>query len=71
MYKISNFYTNPFKRYRTETKSVTYETDVRTDNGDTIYATIENGGDVIASAGQSRHDGDNRVLAGPKLEENK
>ena len=27
MYKISIQYTNPFKRYRTETKSVTYGTD--------------------------------------------
>ena len=39
MYKISIQYTNPFKRYRTETKSVmgrTDGTDVRTDRGDTI-----------------------------------
>ena len=36
MYKISIQYTNSFKRYRTETKSVTYGTDVRTDSGDTI-----------------------------------
>ena len=40
--KISIQYTNPFKRYRTETKSVTYGTDGRdgtdvcTDSGDTI-----------------------------------
>ena len=32
MYKISIQYTNPFKRYRMETKSVTYGTD----SGDTI-----------------------------------
>ena len=46
MYKISIQYTNPFKRYRTETKSVTYGTDgteVRTDSGDTICPSIENG----------------------------
>ena len=49
VYKISIQYTNPFKRYRTETKSVTYGTDgtdVRTDSGDTICPPIENGGGI-------------------------
>ena len=36
VYKISIQYTNPFKRYRTGTKSVTYGTDGHTDSGDTI-----------------------------------
>ena len=51
VYKISIQYTNPFKRYRTETKSATYGmdgtgrtdgTDVHTDSGDTIWPPIEN-----------------------------
>ena len=46
MYKISIQYTNPFKRYRTETKSVTYGMDVRTDSGETICTPIENGGGI-------------------------
>ena len=47
VYKISIQYTNPFKRYRTETICVTYGTDVRTDSGDTYYMPpprVENGG---------------------------
>ena len=56
VYNVSIQYTNPFKRYRTETKSVTYGadgrtdgTDVRTDSGDTICPPpppIENGGGI-------------------------
>ena len=61
MYKISIQYTNPFKRYRTETKSVTYRTDgtgrtdrtdgtdIRTDSGETICSPIENSGAIKKS----------------------
>ena len=61
VYKMSIQYTNPFKRYRTETKSVTFgtdgtegrtdgmdgRTDVCTDSGDTICTPIENGGGIM------------------------
>ena len=46
VYNISIQYTNPFKRYRTETKSVMYRTDGCTDSGDTICPPIENGGGI-------------------------
>ena len=51
IYKISIQYTYPFKRYRTETKSVTYGMggrDGRTDSGDTVCAPhpTENGGGI-------------------------
>ena len=52
LYKISIQYTNPFKRYRTETKSVMYgmdgtdRRDGHTDSGDTIWPPIENGGGI-------------------------
>ena len=57
MYKISIQYTNPFKRYRTETKNVTYVTgrtyvqtavrDGRTyGQRDTICSPTENGGGI-------------------------
>ena len=49
LYKISSQYTNLFKRYRTETICVPYETDERTDSGGSICPTlsIENGGGII------------------------
>ena len=45
VYTISIQYINPFKRYRTETKSVTDGMDIRTDSSDTIWHPIENGGE--------------------------
>ena len=53
VFKISIQYTNPFKRYRMETKSVTYGTDRRTYRQRRYYMymppppPIENGGGII------------------------
>ena len=54
VYKISIQYTNPFKRYRTETKSVTDGTDRTDGTGGLMYGQrwyymlprIENGGGI-------------------------